>query len=230
MFALPDEMLRLAWPLAAFLAGYLLILVTPGPSMFAVGSIAALQGLRGALPMVAGIASGTGALAAALALLLRDLAEQRMAMMVIQAAAALLLIRVALGMARCPAEGPRRMARAPGLHAFLAGFWTAASNPVTAAYVRAGLLPVLKRHAAAAGAGAVAVLLFVSMALAFWLLVAVLLARPGVRRVVEARQRPIRLACAAAVAVMAVPMLVPGLKAAHHALAPSSAAPTLVAR
>ena len=228
MPALPDEMLRLAWPLGAFLGGYLLILATPGPNMFAVGSIAALQGLRGAVPMVAGIASGTGTLAAALVLMLRDVADSRMTMTVIQGLAALLLFRVAIGMARCPDAGPRRLARAPGLPAFLAGFWTAASNPVTAAYVAAGLLPILNRKPALNGMGAVAIFLFVAMALGFWLLVAVLLARPGVRRMVDARQRPIRLACAAAVAIMAVPMLVPGLRAAQQALAHPPA--TLVAR
>lgn len=215
-------------PLAGFLLGYLVILATPGPNMFAVGSIAALQGLRGALPMVAGIASGTGALAAALVLTLRDVADSRQAMTVIQAAAALLLLRVALAMARCPSAGPRRLPRRPGLGAFLAGFWTAASNPVTAAYVAAGLLPVLHRHAALPWMGATAILLFFGMALGFWLLLAALLARPTLRRVVEVRQRPVRLACAVAVAAMALPMLWPGIKAAQQAMAPPP--PTLVAR
>ena len=54
--------------IVGFLAGYLVILVTPGPNMLAVAGIASLQGVRGAAPFCAGIALGAGALGAALLL------------------------------------------------------------------------------------------------------------------------------------------------------------------
>ena len=54
--------------IVGFLAGYLVILVTPGPNMLAVAGIASLQGVRGAAPFCAGVALGAGALGAALLL------------------------------------------------------------------------------------------------------------------------------------------------------------------
>jgi len=49
--------------LGAFMLGYLLIMASPGPNMVAISTIAALEGLASALPMIAGIAFGVGVLA-----------------------------------------------------------------------------------------------------------------------------------------------------------------------
>ncbi|MCA3421652.1 MAG: hypothetical protein INF81_01760, partial [Roseomonas sp.] len=49
--------------LGAFMLGYLLIMASPGPNMVAIGTIAALEGLASALPMIVGIACGAGGLA-----------------------------------------------------------------------------------------------------------------------------------------------------------------------
>ena len=49
--------------LGAFLLGYLLIMVSPGPNMVAISTLAALEGPASALPMIAGIAFGVGVLA-----------------------------------------------------------------------------------------------------------------------------------------------------------------------
>ncbi len=51
-----------------FLLGYLVILVTPGPNMLVVGGVAALRGVRGALPICCGIAMGAAAPVADIAL------------------------------------------------------------------------------------------------------------------------------------------------------------------
>ncbi|MFN7305908.1 MAG: hypothetical protein ACK5TQ_04925 [Acetobacteraceae bacterium] len=49
--------------LGAFLLGYLLIMVSPGPNLVAIGTDAALESPASALPMIAGIAFGVGVLA-----------------------------------------------------------------------------------------------------------------------------------------------------------------------
>ncbi|MCA3040353.1 MAG: hypothetical protein ING37_07105, partial [Rhodocyclaceae bacterium] len=49
--------------LGAFMLGYLLIMASPGPNMVAIGTVAALEGLTIALPMIIGIAFGVGGLA-----------------------------------------------------------------------------------------------------------------------------------------------------------------------
>jgi hypothetical protein len=60
---LPNE----AIPVRDFLLAYLAILVTPGPNLLVIAGVAALRGLRGALPICLGIALGAGTLNAALA-------------------------------------------------------------------------------------------------------------------------------------------------------------------
>lgn len=223
---MPDPSLAAgAWTaLGSFLAGYLLILMAPGPNMLAVGCIAALRGLRGAVPLVAGLACGAAALALGVLLML-GAAPAKGAMAAapataVQAVAAGLLLCVAVAILRSPGPvpeaGPAVARRIPrqGIAAFLAGFGTALTNPVTAAYFASAMLGP-DGHAAAGASLAARVLLpaavVAPLVFLFWIGIAALLARPRVRQVVQARHRPIRIAAAGALAAMALPMLWPAL-------------------
>jgi threonine/homoserine/homoserine lactone efflux protein len=108
-----------------------------------------------------------------------------------------------------PPEGPVRirLPRAQGLAAFLAGYGTAVSNPVTATFLAAQFLGPLGRSAG--GLGIVLPMAALATALAWWLGVALLMVRPPVQEFVRARHRPIRVAASAALAAMALPMLWP---------------------
>ncbi|RYI99613.1 MAG: hypothetical protein EON47_16260, partial [Acetobacteraceae bacterium] len=50
-----------------FLLGYLVVLATPGPNLLVIGGVAAMRGMRGAVPLCLGVALGAGALSAAIA-------------------------------------------------------------------------------------------------------------------------------------------------------------------
>ena len=129
--------------LADFLLAYLLVLATPGPNMLLVGAAAALRGLRGALPLCLGVSLGAGALSAALLLLVAVAPEGDAAGLGGDGAngrllGAALLLWVAVAVARLPPIEARRLGR--GGHAaagFAAGFCTAATNPVSAAFFAA---------------------------------------------------------------------------------------------
>lgn len=213
---LPDfpDMAALAEPLrrlGGFFLTYGAILVTPGPNMLAVGGIAALHGFRGALPICFGIASGIGALGAALLLLgaLGEAAGIREGWdRAGRVLGALLLLCVALALVRLAPEPEAGAGRRRGGTAFGAGFCTAVANPVTAAFFAAQLLGPLR----IARDGAVAALALsgvVAMAFGYSLVVAALLARPSARRLAVAWQRPIRLLAALALALWAGAMLWP---------------------
>jgi threonine/homoserine/homoserine lactone efflux protein len=91
---------------------------------------------------------------------------------------------------------------------FLAGFATAAGNPITGAYFLAQFLgPV-----AGAGAGQEAVALVLAQALLWSLLVASLFAQPRIRRVALAHHRLVCVASAGALAMLAAAMLGPMLE------------------
>jgi threonine/homoserine/homoserine lactone efflux protein len=200
-----------ARPLLEFALGYLAVNVVPGPSMLAVASQAALRGWRGALPLVLGIACGAAALAAALNFafaVFADLPELERAGRAVGGLLLLLLAFRALVTPRL-AEGGRMQAASPGAAwlGFLAGFATAAGNPITGAYFLAQFLgPV-----GGAGAGEEAVALVLAQALVWSLLVASLFAQPGVRRVAFAHHRLVCVASAGALALLAMAMLGPML-------------------
>lgn len=118
---------------------------------------------------------------------------------------AALLLWVAVSVARRPPIEARRLGRGGRVAGFAAGFCTAATNPVSAAFFAAQFLGPL--GAAGAGEGSAAVLAPLAVAtvvLAFMLGVAALLARPACRRVALEWQRPVRLAAAVALASMAL--------------------------
>ena len=186
--------------LSEFVAGYLVILATPGPNTFAVAGIASVRGLRGALPFCLGLSLGAGALCAAMAMAAH--AEFR-ADKLVHLVSAGLLGWVASGILRGRArEGERSRLRVWA--AFGAGLTTAAANPLTAAYFLSNTL----------SDGQVAIsrltpILVALVACAFYLLVASALAAPAARRIALAWDRPIRLVATAILTSMAARMAWP---------------------
>jgi threonine/homoserine/homoserine lactone efflux protein len=195
--------------LIEFLVGYCAVLATPGPNLFAIGSMAALHGLRGVTPLCVGAALGAGTLSAALlgtAQLVSAATWWRTTGSIIGAA---MLLWVAFTIGR---QGPPEPGVVPGRRRNVAaaaiGFLTAATNPVTGAFFAASFLGPL------AGRGAVLMTIppLVTMtALSFFLGASHLLSRPAIRAALQARHRPIRLAAAAVLVFMAAFILGRGL-------------------
>jgi threonine/homoserine/homoserine lactone efflux protein len=203
--------------LGAFLLGYLLIMASPGPNMVAIGTIAALEGLASALPMITGIAFGVGVLAS-FVLAVSELMQVETLSPALQFLAGLMLLTVAWAVSRtrnfAQTEGtgnPRR--RSQGLALFLAGFTTAASNPITIAYFAAALVPFSRATVAEGGSSPtiVIIIIIVIAAALFWFACAVLMARPTMRGFVRKREGRIRAVAAMLIAVIALPMLLGAL-------------------
>jgi threonine/homoserine/homoserine lactone efflux protein len=195
--------------------GYLLIMASPGPNMVAIGTIAALEGLASALPMIAGIACGAGSLAS-FVLAVSELMQVETLSPALQFLAGLMLLTVAWAVSRtrnvAQTEGvanPRRGGQ--GLALFLAGFSTAASNPITIAYFAAALVPISRVTVAEGGSSPTIVIIIVIAAALFWFACAVLMARPTMRGFVKKREGVIRTLAAALIAVIALPMLLGAL-------------------
>jgi threonine/homoserine/homoserine lactone efflux protein len=198
-----------------FMLGYLLILASPGPNMVAIGTIAALEGLASALPMITGIAFGVGVLAS-FVLAVSELMQVETLSPALQFLAGLMLLTVAWAVSRtrnvAQTEGvanPRRGGQ--GLALFLAGFSTAASNPITIAYFAAALVPISRVTVAEGGSSPTIVIIIVIAAALFWFACAVLMARPTMRGFVKKREGVIRTLAAALIAVIALPMLLGAL-------------------
>ncbi|MCA3431696.1 MAG: hypothetical protein INF71_18995, partial [Roseomonas sp.] len=85
--------------LGAFLLGYLLIMASPGPNMVAIGTIAALEGLASALPMIVGIACGAGGLAS-FVIAVSELMQVETLSPALQFLAGLMLLTVAWAVSR----------------------------------------------------------------------------------------------------------------------------------
>jgi threonine/homoserine/homoserine lactone efflux protein len=187
--------------LVEFLVGYCAVLATPGPNLFAIGTMAALHGLRGVTPLCVGVALGAGTLSAALlgtAQLISATTWWRTAGSVI-GAAMLLWVAFSIGRQGPPESGvvPTRRREAA---AVAIGFLTAVTNPVTAAFFAACFLGPL------AGRGPVLLAIppLVTMAaLSFSLGASRLLSQPAFRSALQRRHRPIRLAAAAVLVFMA---------------------------
>lgn len=201
--------------IAAFLLGYLLIMASPGPNMVAIGTVAALEGLASALPMVVGIASGVGGLAS-LVLAVGELMHLEALSPALQFLAGLMLLAIAWTISRSSSFArtgdigrPRRAGK--GLAMFFAGFSTAASNPITIAYFAAALVPIGRTTATEGGSSLGIVVAVAGAAALFWLACAALMARPAMRGIVERRERSIRIVAAILIAAIAVPMLLGAL-------------------
>lgn len=196
-----EAMLRLH----EFLLGYLLVLATPGPNLLVIAGVAALRGWRGALPLCLGVSLGAGALNALVAATLGALAGAGagaagwMAAGHLLGAALLLWVAVSVARSRPPDPGLVQRRAAHGAE-FGAGFCTALTNPLTAAYFAAQFLGPL---ASAGGLRLVVPLSVASTALAFFLGVAGLLSHPACRGAALAWHRPIRLAASIMLVLMA---------------------------
>ncbi|WP_052214768.1 LysE family translocator [Belnapia sp. F-4-1] len=187
-----------------FLLAYLAILVTPGPNLLVIAGVAALRGLRGALPICLGIALGAGTLNAALAATLHTAPTTAGWAVAGRLLAAAMLLWVAVSIARSrPPETIRAVRSAQGAE-FGAGFCTAATNPMTAAFFAAQFLGPL---ALMDGTRPLVPLAVTATALAVSLGLATLLARPACRRLAIAWHRPIRLTAAATLVAMAASVL-----------------------
>ncbi len=209
---LAEELPAAGLLLLNFAIGYLAVNAVPGPNMLAIGTQAALRGLRGVMPVCLGVASGAAALAAALHLafgILEDLPTLERAgravggmLLLVVAARALLAPRPA---ALAATAGSGGLTPRASLLAFAAGFATGVSNPVTAAYFLAQFVGPL----AEAGAGSAAVLLVLLQALAWTALVGIIFAQPAARRLALAHHRLVCTASALALAALALAMLRP---------------------
>jgi len=183
--------------LASFFVGYLAILAVPGPNLLFLGTYAGLHGLRGALPGCCGMAAG----AASLALLVSQALSPFAAGPAGHAASGAALIATAIMVLR-----RRAKARAGGHTAgsVAAGFATALTNPVSGGYFAA--------QANGPMAASLALPLLVAViAMGWFAACAALLALPGPRRFIAAREQPIRAAGAAILAVFAAAQLAAAL-------------------
>jgi threonine/homoserine/homoserine lactone efflux protein len=188
--------------LLEFLLGYAAILCTPGPNLLAIGSVAAVQGLRGAVPLCFGAALGAGTLSVFVLILAGTIAGEGAWSGVARLIGAALLLWVARSILRPerPADAAT-LEQASMLAPFGAGFCTAAANPLTAAFFAAWSLDPLKTHREAL---LLMPALVVALALLVFLPVAGLLAMPACRLAAQAWQRPIRRAAAAVLVLIAV--------------------------
>lgn len=192
-----------------FLLGYLVVLATPGPNLLVIGGVAALRGMRGALPLCLGVALGAGVLSAAIAATIGAGSGSTAWNAGCRLLGAGLLLWVAWSVARSRPPDPAALRdRAARTAEFGAAFCTAATNPLTAAFFAAQFLGPLS----AGGSLRVMVPLSVATAaLAYFLAVAVLFAHPAFRGAVLAWHRPIRLIAAVALVLMAVSIATPVL-------------------
>jgi threonine/homoserine/homoserine lactone efflux protein len=196
-----------------FLLGYAVVLVLPGPNMLAIGAVAALRGLAAAVPLCVGVACGVGTLAACLGLAVSSvLPEPTLLGDAGRVAAALLLLHLALRVVR--RDGPAgdgQVLRCDGvtrLAGFGAGFATAVSNPISAAFFATQFAGPFGVSSAPAPL-VLAVLGVTVAALAYGLILASLLAWPAARRAALAWQRPASVGGAVALAGLAVLTLLP---------------------
>lgn len=180
--------------LLKFALGYLAILATPGPNMLTIGTMAALRGFRGALPLCLGIAIGAGLVAAATSLLLEAFAASHELELVGRVVAGTLLMALAFRIicARTPRVSDRSLSSQPQMLKgsaieFGTGLFIALTNPVTAAYCFAQFIGPLAQSNAAPWA----ILLVASQALLFGLLTAALFAHPFMRHVAFTHHRPV---------------------------------------
>jgi threonine/homoserine/homoserine lactone efflux protein len=188
--------------LVEFIAGYLVILATPGPNIIAVGGMAALRGLGGAMPLCLGTAMGAGALGTALLAAVSAAPGEAWWDTAGHIVGALLLLWLAASIARQQpptVREDRPRTRRDGLAAFGAGFCTAATNPLTAAFFGSQFL-VLRDDAATITVAPMAIFF---AALGFFVCFAILMARPTFRNAALAWHRPIRLTAAAVLVLMA---------------------------
>jgi threonine/homoserine/homoserine lactone efflux protein len=187
-----------------FAFGYAAVLAVPGPNMLAVGGLAALRGFRAAIPISLGVAAGATALAgfmdAAIATA-SGLFWERF----LQVLGAVLLVSIACHVIKLRPEAgmAQRRLRTPAAE-FVAGFCTAATNPITAGYF-AGTFS--NRLIGSSGSAIPALVTVPAVALAVCLSLSGLLACQTVRKAIHVWHLPMRLGTASVLVFMASMML-----------------------
>jgi threonine/homoserine/homoserine lactone efflux protein len=187
-------------PLCQFAMGYAVILAVPGPNVLTLGALAALRGMRSAVPVCLGMATGASLLAGSIAMANGMAPHSSLTQLVqILGAAAVVLIAYRL-MTRGPRlSAPPSPAPLP-LAEFSMGFCTAATNPITAGYFAVQFAGPMAQGPGSA-LGAAVVVSVVSFAVMLGL--AALLARRSVREHALAWHRPIRVGLAMFLVLMA---------------------------
>jgi threonine/homoserine/homoserine lactone efflux protein len=183
------------------LLGYAVVLAMPGPNALAVGAVAALRGFAGAVPLCLGVVCGVGTVAALCLALPSASPEPGHWGDAGRIAGAVLLLSVALRLFH--RKTPTAANGGGRLVGFLGGFCTAVSNPITAAFFASQFLGAIGAAPSGRAGGVLVVLGAAAAALTHGLAMAGLLARPGVRRAALAWHRPICLAGATALLLVA---------------------------
>ena len=189
--------------LLVFLLGYVTILATPGPNLLVIGSVAALRGVRGVVPLCLGVSLGAATLSAVLLAAVR-VAPAGSWFVLVRAGGALLLLWVALKIAWKRPVADAEPPPGAGLAELGAGFCTAATNPLTAAFFTAQFLGPLSSGGSLRAVIPISVM---TVAMLFFLAVSSLLARPLLRRNTIRWHRPICLSAATVLVLMAASTL-----------------------
>jgi threonine/homoserine/homoserine lactone efflux protein len=160
-----------------FIAGYLVVLATPGPNLIAVGGVAALRGLGGAVPLCLGISLGAGALwVTLLAAVLAAPGNARWDTAgPLIGAVRLVWLAASVARQRPPEQDAKPAKRGDRMAAFGAGFCTAATTSLTAAFFGSQFLGPLRDAEATITVAPMAIFFFV---LAFFFGLAVLMVTP----------------------------------------------------
>lgn len=184
-----------------FLAGYMVIVITPGPIALTTASLAALHGFGRTIPLLAGVGVGTAVLAALIAFGAMHLAASlSLPMVKIVGAAVLAWIawRVAKMAPPAPTEGRRNLEA--GL--FAGGVLIGLLSPQTASFFAvafAGMMPPIQNAGDALAIVAIAAI----FGIGWYGLVALVLSRPVVRAATLRRYRAICRTTASVLMVLA---------------------------
>lgn len=191
---------------APFLGSYAAMIITPDPLDLAIASMAALRGVSRALPMIAGIAAGTAVLAGA-ALFAGDSLSGILPAHLMDALAALAMLVLALRIglsnpfadsAATSIPGQRRLAAA--------GFMLSILDPVFVTFLIAGFAGSLQ-PLVHGGDGWTIVVALTLIDLCWLLVIASLMSRSHMRRMVRRWHVPVRLCSALALAALTIAKL-----------------------
>jgi threonine/homoserine/homoserine lactone efflux protein len=198
--------------MALFFAAYMVIVMTPGSATLATGSVAAHRGLGGAIPFVAGIATGVAALATLAALAAEPLSTS-FPLPVLQLTGAVVLACMAVRIAFSrPPVGVTVEPRRSQTGLLATGLLVSITSPMQGPFlVTAFAGPTLPLHGLEATS--LMIIGFGIITLAWHLLIAIALSRPAARTVVFSHYRPLCVVAACLLTAMAVSSIVPLIRA-----------------
>lgn len=178
-----------------FLSTYVVLLATPGPIGLAIASLAALRGFGRTLPMIAGIAAGTAALAGTALVIGSSLSNILPArLMDTLAGAAMLMLAVRLAL-----SNPFDSKAAPLItaHTGLAatGFLISILDPTLATFFLAGFAGMLRPLAGGLSGWTIVAALGI-IDLIWFVMIASLMPQERIRQAVQDWHVPVRMASA----------------------------------